>query len=61
MLDSLWLALALVFIIEGLFPFVSPSSWRQTFTTLLGLSDGQIRFFGLFAILLGLLGLVFLS
>ncbi len=61
MLDTLGVALALVFIIEGLFPFVSPSSWRQTFTVLLGLSDGQIRFFGLFAILLGLLGLVFLS
>ncbi|MBA4254532.1 MAG: DUF2065 domain-containing protein [Polaromonas sp.] len=61
MLDSLWLALALVFIIEGLFPFVSPSAWRQTFTALLGLTDGQIRFFGLFAILLGLAGLVFLA
>lgn len=55
---SLWVALALVCIIEGLFPLLSPGQWRQMFTTLLQLSDGQLRFFGLFAVLLGVLGLV---
>jgi uncharacterized protein YjeT (DUF2065 family) len=57
MLDSntIWLALALVLVIEGLYPFASPTGWRRMFTQLLQLSDGQIRFFGLFSILSGLL------
>lgn len=55
--DNLLTALALVLIIEGLFPFVSPAAWRQMFTGLLVLTDGQLRFFGLCAILMGLAGL----
>ncbi len=53
--DVLWLALAFVLVIEGLFPFLSPSGWRRTFTQLLQFSDGQIRFFALASILGGLL------
>lgn len=61
MSDSLWMAMALVLVIEGLFPLVSPAAWRRTFTQLLALNDGQIRFFGLFAVILGVLGLLLLS
>jgi uncharacterized protein len=53
--DTLWVALALVLVVEGLFPFLSPTGWRRMFTQLLQLNDGQIRFFGLASILLGLL------
>ncbi len=53
--DALWLAFALVLVIEGLMPFASPDGWRRMFTQLLQLNDGQIRFFGLASILLGLL------
>jgi uncharacterized protein YjeT (DUF2065 family) len=53
--DALWPALALVLVLEGLFPFMSPGSWRRTFQKLLELQDGQLRFFGLCSILLGLL------
>jgi len=52
--DSIWLAIALVLVIEGLFPFVSPAGWRKMFAQLLLLSDGQIRFFAVFSILGGL-------
>ena len=48
------LALALVLVIEGLFPFLSPSGWRRMFRQLLELQDGQVRFFGLCSILAGL-------
>lgn len=48
-------ALALVLVIEGLLPFLSPAHWRRMFVQLLQLQDGQIRFFGLFSVLLGLL------
>jgi len=53
--DIFWSALALVLVLEGLFPFVSPGGWRRTFQRLLALHDGQLRFFGLCSILIGLL------
>ncbi|MDR7305460.1 DUF2065 domain-containing protein [Rhodoferax saidenbachensis] len=59
--DSLWLALALVLVIEGLFPFVSPTGWRRMFAQLLQLQDGQIRFFGLLSILAGLITIWWLT
>jgi uncharacterized protein YjeT (DUF2065 family) len=57
MSDPLWLALALVLVLEGLFPFVSPAGWRRMFAGLLALSDGQIRFFGFCSVLIGLVSL----
>lgn len=53
--DLIWPALALVLIFEGLLPLTSPTAWRRTFTQLLQLKDGQIRFFGLLCVLGGLL------
>ena len=29
---TFWLAIGLVLLVEGFMPFVSPSTWRQTFT-----------------------------
>ena len=52
--DTLWLALGLVLVIEGLMPFIAPGAWRRTFQQVLQLEDGQIRFFGLCAVLAGL-------
>jgi uncharacterized protein YjeT (DUF2065 family) len=52
--DTFWAALALVLVFEGLFPFISPGGWRRTFLRLLQLHDGQLRFFGLCSIGLGL-------
>ena len=48
------MALGLVLVFEGLFPFISPSGWRRTFTRVLQMQDGQLRFFGLCSILGGL-------
>lgn len=59
--ESFWLAMALVLVIEGLFPFLSPGGWRRMFSQILGLSDGQIRFFGLCSILAGLIWLGWLQ
>jgi uncharacterized protein YjeT (DUF2065 family) len=53
-LDTLWAALALVLVVEGLMPFVAPRAWRETFRRLTEMSDGQIRFIGLISIALGL-------
>ncbi|WP_082754718.1 DUF2065 domain-containing protein [Variovorax sp. PAMC 28711] len=59
--DTLWTALAMVLVIEGIMPFVSPSGWRRGFTQLLQLRDGQLRFFGLCSVLAGLLLIWFLN
>ena len=48
-------------VLEGLFPFLSPGGWRQMFMKLMQLRDGQLRFFGLTAIVIGLLTLWLLS
>jgi uncharacterized protein len=56
--DTLVTAFALLLIAEGLLPLISPRSWREAFTRLLQLHDGQLRFFGLIAVALGLLLIV---
>jgi uncharacterized protein YjeT (DUF2065 family) len=59
--DVFWTALALMLVLEGLLPFLSPDGWRRTFAKLMELRDGQLRFFGLTSIVLGLLTLWVLS
>ena len=49
------MALALMLIVEGALPFLSPSLWRDTFRRITQLSDGQIRFVGLSSMIAGLL------
>lgn len=56
---SLLTALALFLVIEGLLPLLVPRSWRDMMNRAIGLSDGQLRFIGLLAVLAGL-GLVLL-
>jgi len=58
--DTHWVALALVLIFEGCFPMISPKAWRRMFEQILQLEDGQIRFFGLTAIGLGVFLLLWL-
>ena len=59
--DTLWLALGLVLVLEGLIPFAAPGAWRRMFQQVMQLEDGQIRFFGLCALLVGLGVLLWLS
>ena len=60
MATTFLLAIALMLIIEGLLPFLAPKLWRDTFRRITQMSDGQIRFFGLTSMLIGLL-LLFLA
>lgn len=52
--DLLLPACALVLVIEGVLPFLSPALWRRLFEQATRLSDGQIRFLGLSSMLVGL-------
>ena len=58
MWDLLLGALALVLVIEGLLPFLSPQTWRSVFERATRMSDGQIRFLGLSSMIAGLVMLV---
>lgn len=61
MSESLWTALALLLILEGLLPFAAPRVWREGFRHLTDLTDGQLRFIGMVSVGIGLLGLYLLS
>lgn len=47
-------ALALVLIIEGMLPFLSPRRWRQMIVSVAQMDDRVIRNIGLGSMLLGL-------
>lgn len=53
MSDLLLGAFALMLVLEGLLPFLSPQRWRAMFERATRLSDGQIRFIGLSSMLVG--------
>ena len=51
-------ACALVLVLEGLLPLIAPRFWRDAFTRLTQLSDGQLRFIGLVSIGIGVVTLM---
>lgn len=59
MATTFLMAFALMLVIEGVLPFIVPSVWRETFRRIIQFTDGQIRFFGLSSMLLGLVLLYF--
>ncbi len=58
MSSDLWhelaLAISLVFIIEGILPFLYPSRWRRMVATLARTDNRTMRIMGLTSMLLGL-------
>ncbi len=42
-----WLAaVGLLLVVEGILPFAAPAMWREGFSRMLALKDGQLRFIG---------------
>ncbi len=58
MAEAWVIAIGLVLILEGIGPFAFPGHWRQIFEAIAKLTDGQLRFYGLVSLLLGLATLV---
>jgi uncharacterized protein YjeT (DUF2065 family) len=52
---SLFTALGLMLVLEGLMPLLLPQAWREAFQRLVVFKDGQLRFVGLLSVLAGLL------
>lgn len=51
---KLAVAVALVFVIEGMIPFIAPGRWRNMVQVIADLDDRTMRGMGLFSMLLGL-------
>jgi len=58
--DTLFKALALVLVIEGIMPFISPDKWRQTMLQAGQLPNNILRGIGLASMLFGVI-LLYLS
>ncbi|HEX5357893.1 MAG TPA: DUF2065 family protein [Aquabacterium sp.] len=54
MSDAIWIALALLLVLEGLMPAINPGGWRRMFEQIMQLNDQQIRTVGLVSMVLGL-------
>jgi uncharacterized protein YjeT (DUF2065 family) len=53
MSSAVWIAVALLLLLEGLPLLLSPSRWREVVRRLSSLADGQLRFFGLVMVIIG--------
>ncbi|MEK6596134.1 MAG: DUF2065 domain-containing protein [Pseudomonadota bacterium] len=61
MWETFLIAIALMLILEGMLPFLSPQTWREAFRKLTEINDSQIRFIGLTSMLIGLALLLIVS
>ncbi|MFD1710745.1 DUF2065 domain-containing protein [Ottowia sp. GY511] len=52
-------AIGVALLLEGLLPLIAPQRWRQVVSQLMQLKDGQLRFYGAFSVVLGLIALLF--
>jgi len=59
MLEDFIRAIALVLVIEGMLPFLSPDGWRQAMAQAGQLSDKTLRIIGLASMVAGVLVLYF--
>lgn len=53
MLQYWLIGLSLLFILEGMLPFLSPRTWRRIMQEMMIQSDRALRVFGLVSMLLG--------
>lgn len=53
MWDSLWIALGLVLVIEGLMPALNPNAFKKTMSTIRELDEGTLRVMGLISMTIG--------
>jgi len=54
LLDSLFIAAALMLVIEGIMPFINPTVFRRSLSQMMRMNDRTLRGIGLFSMCLGL-------
>lgn len=61
MWHDLWVATALLLVLEGILPFLSPEAMRRVLNMAAQLDDRTLRFSGLTSMVLGILLLYFIN
>ena len=61
MWHDLWVAMALLLVIEGIWPFLSPDSMRRMLLTLTLMDNRSLRVAGLISMMSGVLLLYFVN
>jgi len=61
MSDSLWIALGLVLVIEGLLPALNPKGFKQSMTAIRELNEKTLRIMGLISMSIGAAVVYFLT
>lgn len=51
--EHLWVAFALLLVVEGILPFLNPAFWRESMQKVMSLSDHNIRIGALITMLIG--------
>ncbi len=54
MWEELGIAISLIFIIEGILPFLNPNGWRKTLRRISEMEDKTLRTTGLLSMIFGL-------
>ena len=55
MWNELWVAFALILVIEGIMPFLNPTTWRQTLRKVSEMDDKTLRLIGLSNMIFGVI------
>ncbi len=55
MWNELWVAFALILVIEGIMPFLNPTTWRQTLRKVSEMDDKTLRLIGLSSMIFGVI------
>ena len=59
-MDTLWMALALVLILEGLGPMLFPNKWQRFMSEMASQQPGQLRTLGGVMVTIGIVAIYFL-
>ncbi len=54
LLESLFVAMALMLVIEGIMPFINPDLFRRSLLQMMSMNNQMLRGIGLFSMCLGL-------
>jgi uncharacterized protein YjeT (DUF2065 family) len=61
LVDTLWVAGCLVFVFEGLMLAAMPASWQKMMSQMATMDPARLRWFGIGAMLVGLVGIKLLA
>jgi len=54
LLESLFIATALMLVIEGIMPFINPDMFRRSLVQMIGMNNRALRLIGFFSMCFGL-------